>query len=1463
MIGRGSSSFSSTDRWTYDVFLSFKGEDTRYSFTGNLSNALRQRGINTFIDDEELKRGEDISPSLLKAIEESRISIIVFSEKYASSTWCLDELVKILECMKTKKQLVRPVFYYVDPTEVRHQHGSFEKAMAEHEQKFKNNKAKVQKWRRALSEAANLSGWHFVNGYEFEFIQRIIEEVSSQLNRTLLHVADHPVGLRSHIARLKSLLDIESGDDVLTVGICGIGGIGKTTTARAVYNLIADRFAGSSFLADVRENSARQGLVQLQETLLLEILGDRNIKLGNANKGIPILQRRLCHKKVLLILDDVDNIKQLRALAGGHDWFGPGSRILVTTRDKHLLIAHGIQKVHEVKELADDEALELFSWNAFKTNEPDASYMEISNRVVQYAKGLPLALNIIGSDLFGRSIEEWKSALDKYEQIPNKEVQDVLKVSYENLDHLEREIFLDVACFFKGDLLEHVEKTLDACRFYPRYGIGVLIDKSLVTIDELNRLKMHDLIQDMGREVARQDSAFEPGKRRRLWNYEDVLEVLSKDTATERIEGIMLELPQAQQLQLRPNFFKNLKNLRVLIVRNAHFSKAPKHLPNNLRVLDWRDYPSQSLPADFHPETLVVLNMPHSHLTMDEPFKKFGRLTLMDFSDNDYLSKVPDMSEIPNLQTLRLNNCMNLSEVHDSVGNLSKLVTFSAEGCPNLQSLPSGIRMTSLESLNLGKCSRVERLPDILVNMENIKTINVEGTGIEELPHSFRNLAGLESLILTSCTSLGNLPSSIDIFMNLDELVIENCPQLRNSLEKYLTGVFPKLKRLSLKNCDLLDEDLVIILSCFPELSWLVLSENNFVALPAGIEDLQNLLLLHLNNCKQLREIPGIPLNLQYIDARNCTSLTSQSSTTLLSQAFHEVEHIDITVFKTRIPKWLDHCSKGGSVVFWVRQKFPVIAICIVLGPGEDENVNPSTCAYRLLINGVVVFQEEGEWPSNHVWLFDLRIHLSRKEWLGLNAKLQRGWNHVEISCTLRSTTQNGTVKCCGIHVYKEHTNIDNILFIDPDTLNSRAAYDHDTDDSLEISDDENELDHILTKVLADVLGKITNDGLCKDIDGLEHMRDCKTEETQQEQQLTLFDQKIQLGYERMISKVKGKSIMVDRETEVYNDVMWNSMTSELIGGTSSNKDGESSKAFLQPATEDEEETDVKGSSDESEQKKLKEDDDVVYPHNSLKTSSVPNFQISDKITSRKSRLTSLNKAEPVAKATAQSEQTQAQEPLIKPAESNSIHRLSVGTIESILPDDDSMEAFYTAILAETTAMSPPQVSIEVNAKPSNSRQSEETRKALNILQDFLIKDFSLLLHTGRSSTMKTTLSYLSKLSADDGISEKMKSLITQLSRDFTLWSWEYNDASMKLESNTTNLSKVDKLDEGLRANTNQFMEAAFFENELRTQLANLEEKKRELEEQINAIKADISLFSEATDNAGKRKREIFMKVGC
>ena len=159
LLPSSSCSSSSSKGGKYDVFLSFRGEDTRKIFIDHLYTALKQKGISTFKDDEKLKRGTSIAPELLKAIEESRFAVIILSRDYASSKWCLIELTKIVECMENTGLVVLPVFHYVDPSDVRNHRETFAKAFDKHEENFKDNMGNIETWKAALTKVANLAGW--------------------------------------------------------------------------------------------------------------------------------------------------------------------------------------------------------------------------------------------------------------------------------------------------------------------------------------------------------------------------------------------------------------------------------------------------------------------------------------------------------------------------------------------------------------------------------------------------------------------------------------------------------------------------------------------------------------------------------------------------------------------------------------------------------------------------------------------------------------------------------------------------------------------------------------------------------------------------------------------------------------------------------------------------------------------------------------------------------------------------------------------------------------------------------------------------------------------------------------------------------------------------------------------------------------------------------------------------------
>ncbi|KEH26858.1 disease resistance protein (TIR-NBS-LRR class) [Medicago truncatula] len=872
-----SSSMELAAKQSGDLYSGLRwGTDTRHGFTGNLYKALTDKGIKTFIDDNDLQRGDEITPSLLKAIEESRIFIPVFSINYATSKFCLDELVHIIHCYKTKGRLVLPVFFGVDPTNVRHHTGRYGEALAGHEKRFQNDKDNMERlhqWKLALTQAANLSGYHSSPGYEYKFIGDIVKYISNKISRQPLHVANYPVGLQSRVQQVKSLLDEGSDDGVRMVGLYGTGGLGKSTLGKAIYNFISDQFECSCFLENVRENSASNKLKHLQEVLLLKTL-QLKIKLGGVSEGIPYIKERLHTKKTLLILDDVDDMKQLHALAGGPDWFGRGSRVIITTRDKHLLRSHGIESTHEVKGLYGTEALELLRWMAFKNNKVPSSYEDVLNRAVSYASGLPLVLEIVGSNLFGKTIEEWKGTLDGYEKIPNKKIHEILKVSYDALEEEQQSVFLDIACCFKGCEWEEFEDILRA-----HYGhcithhLGVLAEKSLVKISSTSYhsgsiydVRLHDLIEDMGKEVVRQESPKEPGERSRLWCQDDIVNVLKENTGTSKIEMIYMNFPSEESvIDKKGKAFKKMTRLKTLIIENGHFSKGLNYLPSSLRVLKLRGCLSESLLSCSLSKASEITSFSYCiYLLIYNDFN-FQNMKVLTLDKCEYLTHIPDVSGLQNLEKFSFAYCRKLITIHNSIGHLNKLERLNAFDCSKLESFPP-LGLASLNELNLSHCGSLKSFPKLLCKMTNIKKIWLQNTSIRELPSSFQNLSELHELTVREAGML-RFPKQNDQMYSI---------------------VFSKVTNLVLNNCKLSDECLPIFLKWCVYVTYLDLSWNNFKLIPECLSECYLLSSLRLDNCKSLEEIRGIPPNLARLSAIGCKSLSSSSRKMLLSQKLNE-----------------------------------------------------------------------------------------------------------------------------------------------------------------------------------------------------------------------------------------------------------------------------------------------------------------------------------------------------------------------------------------------------------------------------------------------------------------------------------------------------------------------------------------------------------------------------------------------
>ncbi|CAL2278849.1 unnamed protein product [Prunus armeniaca] len=668
---------------------------------------------------------------------------------------------------------------------------------------------------------------------ESNFIDNIVQTISQKvLNGTRLIVADHPVGIESRVQDVIKLFYVEEIDTCM-VGIWGLGGIGKTTIARAVYNTIAHKFEGSCFLENVHEESKQHGgLVKLQNIVLSKILGGKELEVTNVHEGVNVIKRRLSKKRVLLIVDDVSQLDQLKKLVGSSEWFGSGSRIIITTRDKHLLTAHQVNLIYNVKELDDREAFDLFSTNAFPREKPSDDYVKLASTVVQYARGLPLALVVLGSLLCDASMEEWQDALNGYKKVPNPDIQETLEISYNSLEDLVKEIFLDIACFFKGENKDNVIQILQGCGLNPKYGIKVLKEKALINVNDDNCIWMHDLVEEMGKEIVRKESPFEPGKRSRLWSHEDVDQVLTKGMGTKKIKGIMIKLPRRDGIGLTASSFSKMINLKLFINNNAHFYGENFLLPNELRFIDWPEFSSEYLPFDSHPKKLLKLNMPRSRmLRLGEGFKGLENLKSINLESCRFLTEFPNASGFPHLKDLNLNYCVSLVKVHPSVGFLDKLVALSLEGCTNLISFPTRIALKSVKNINLRGCRMLNFFPEILEKMECITVLDLSHTAITELPSSIRYLVRLEVLALEECKNLTNLPCSIYELQHLMSVNLFRCQSL----------------------------------VMFPEWS--------AVSLPTNSNISSDLWYLNLSGCKSLKEIPELPPKVERVNAADCVSL--------------------------------------------------------------------------------------------------------------------------------------------------------------------------------------------------------------------------------------------------------------------------------------------------------------------------------------------------------------------------------------------------------------------------------------------------------------------------------------------------------------------------------------------------------------------------------------------------------------
>ncbi|XP_056165251.1 disease resistance protein L6-like [Syzygium oleosum] len=811
----------------YDVFLSFRGSDTRKAFTDHLYHSLIKAGtvpICVFRDDNSIPIGEDFGSEILDAITRSKISIPIISENYASSKWCLRELIHIMDRKKSTSHTVLPIFYKVDPSDVRYLKGSFGEAF--HSRKKHFDEKDIQEGQRALREVSDLHGWEsekVANGHEGELVEKVKKKVLSELQQDFhLDVSKRLVGIGDHVNKIRNWVDTPT-TNARMIGIYGMGGIGKTTLAKVIYNRLSNDFVHRSFLADIRETACRNSIPYLQKQLIKEIL-QIELEVWNVDVGINIIKSRFRGKKVLILLDDIDANDQLDALARECNWFMAGSIIIVTTRNEAVLDQSEFEVVYkyELNELDEEHALLLFNRHAFRTDHSLRDFEGVSRDIISTMGGLPLALEVVGSYLYKKTNRKvWEDVQKQLKSQPHRDVQKILRISYDALEDGHKHIFLDIVCFFIGEESSKERRKYamymwEDCGFYPSQGIEELKLRCLIKIGDNGKFMIHDQLIDLGRSIFCQEQLLE--KRSGPWDrdYNGITRALGHQWLGSFGPGPWFD--DWTRAALRGDSNELLSEIRwlQLWVAGVDLSLLTTNLPK-----------------------LSVLDLSENSITEDwegwSTFMTAKRLLVLDLRWCNGFRCTPDLSAFTQLKILTLRGCRKLEHLHPSVGKLKSLVSLDLHECESLKELPeevgelkdleelvlddSGITkiptsigyLRKLKTLSAYRCKSLREIPSSIGDLQNLQHLSLSRSGLEKLPSAIGDLSSLQRLYLWGCRKHRSLPQ-LSSLIHLEKLhlwachLLEDIPELPSRLLKLCIeecGKLILLKLDGLKNLEM------------------------------------------------------------------------------------------------------------------------------------------------------------------------------------------------------------------------------------------------------------------------------------------------------------------------------------------------------------------------------------------------------------------------------------------------------------------------------------------------------------------------------------------------------------------------------------------------------------------------------------------------------------------------------------
>ncbi|KAI3741836.1 hypothetical protein L1987_59514 [Smallanthus sonchifolius] len=669
----------------YDVFLSFRGEDTRNSFTDHLYDALVRAGLHTFRDNDEIERGEEVNLAIVRAIEASEASIVVLSANYADSTWCLDELRLILEERRVRNHFVLPVFYHVDPSDVRKQSKDF---MVKIKSSGRWSVHNVNLWKKALTDVADLAGM-VLSGPETIFLKKIVDTIYNKLDRKQVHLPPNLIGMDARVKEINSWL---KQPDTSFLVICGMGGSGKTTLARYIVYSNWQNFDNISIIEEIGSRCKEpQDFFQLQEKLVGDMFWGKKRKIPSFCQGTFKIEEALQKNKALIVLDDIVEQSQLFAFLGRGD-INKQSKIVITTRENNTLKWFESRswrcQEYKMELLDDDDSLELLSCHAFGSKSMMEGYEELAKKVLKYCEGNPLALEVLGSSLQeDNSIPSWKSALNMLEKDIHPGIHRVLIRSYNLLPYdIDRELFLHIACFFIGKDMDYVVKILEH-DYLAISRIKILTKRCLLSISPNKKLLMHPLLQEMGRTIVHQESPKDPAKRSRVWCNKESYDLLRKGKGSKTMEGLALDMKilREDEYALKASNFQtdsleNMDKLKLLQLKYVQLTGSYEKFSEHLRWICWIGFNLRTIPCDLLLGNLVALDMSYSSLEIFELPMVLKSLQFLNLQDSHNLCEIRNMFLLPNLETLILWNCHNLSYVCETIGDLKSLVLLNMTG---------------------------------------------------------------------------------------------------------------------------------------------------------------------------------------------------------------------------------------------------------------------------------------------------------------------------------------------------------------------------------------------------------------------------------------------------------------------------------------------------------------------------------------------------------------------------------------------------------------------------------------------------------------------------------------------------------------------------------------------------------------------------------------------------------------